>query len=107
MATVAVGGRFFLKCSLGGRTRRAGGRIAADLAQANVASELNTANCFGSGEPISPDFSGTLTHPSGATGTFTFGPVQHGRTRVPQNCVNQDSLGNVGDDYSCFTLRQR
>jgi YD repeat-containing protein len=76
----------------------------ASLAQANVASERNTANCFGSGEPVSPDFTGSLTHPSGATGTFTFGPVQHGRTRVPRNCVNEDPLGNVGDDYSWFTL---
>jgi len=79
----------------------------ASLAKAIVTSERQTADCTASGslnEGANHEFTGSITHPSGAIGTFTFGPVRHGRTRVPRFCVNEDALGNVGDDYSWFTL---
>jgi RHS repeat-associated protein len=43
------------------------------------------------------DFVATITHPSGAVGTFTFAYKRHGRTYVPQNCwiASNDS----GDRY--------
>lgn len=31
--------------------------------------------------------SGTLTHPSGAVGVFTFKSITHGRSYVPKNCI--------------------
>ncbi|TAK55382.1 MAG: RHS repeat protein, partial [Gammaproteobacteria bacterium] len=33
---------------------------------------------------------GTLTHPSGAVGQFSFRPVLHGRSWVPKQCIYQD-----------------
>lgn len=34
--------------------------------------------------------SGTLTHPSGAVGVFTFKSTTHGRSYVPKNCIRPD-----------------
>lgn len=62
------------------------------------------ANCYGRGEPISGSYSGNLTHPSGATATFTVAPQQHGRTQVPRVCINEGPIGPASDDYSWYTL---
>ncbi|MEZ5464169.1 MAG: RHS repeat-associated core domain-containing protein [Lysobacteraceae bacterium] len=33
------------------------------------------------------NYTGTITHPSGATGTFVFRPTVHGRSFVPKQCI--------------------
>lgn len=45
-------------------------------------------------------FTGTVTHPSGATGTFVIGIQEHGRSMVPVNCDNVmvTSAGPSGND---------
>lgn len=45
-------------------------------------------NCFTRDAIISGDYTGTITHPSGATATYTVGPVRFGRTHVPAVCRN-------------------
>ncbi|MBK8069011.1 MAG: RHS repeat-associated core domain-containing protein [Rhodanobacteraceae bacterium] len=62
------------------------------------------ANCYGRGEPISGSYSGSLTHPSGATASFTVAPQMHGRTQVPRVCINEGPAGPTSDDYSWYTL---
>jgi YD repeat-containing protein len=42
--------------------------------------------------------SGSMTHPSGATATFTLTPTQHGRNGVPINGYS-DGLGTLGGAY--------
>lgn len=44
-----------------------------------------------------PDIVAQITHPSGASGTFTFNAKVHGRTYVPQNCWTVP--GDSGDRY--------
>ncbi len=40
-----------------------------------------------SGTMANTSFTGTITHPSGAVGTFTVAPTRHGRSYVPYNCI--------------------
>lgn len=40
---------------------------------------------------------GTITHPSGATGSFTVSLVEHGRSKVPVTC-NNVTVGGSGND---------
>lgn len=40
---------------------------------------------------------GTITHPSGAIGTFTVSLVEHGRSKVPVTCNNY-TIGGSGND---------
>lgn len=43
--------------------------------------------CLGGGDPIGQtQFTGSVTHPSGAVGNFTVKALQHGRTNVPLTC---------------------
>lgn len=44
--------------------------------------------CFSLDTVISGNYTGTITHPSGAIGTYTVGPVRFGRTHVPAVCRN-------------------
>jgi YD repeat-containing protein len=47
--------------------------------------------CERSGASAGQDsVSGTMTHPSGAVGTFTFKSVKHGRSYVPKSCFYPD-----------------
>lgn len=41
--------------------------------------------------PPSVSFSGTIRHPSGASGTFTFTPTRHGRSGVPNGCLTNSA----------------
>ncbi|MGR4876402.1 M91 family zinc metallopeptidase [Pseudoxanthomonas sp. LARHCG66] len=59
--------------------------------------------------PIGPtEVSGTIQHPSGATGTFTVGWLRHGRSNVPVACQNFDVGGefgtNTNDDTNQWTI---
>lgn len=47
-------------------------------------------SCFSMETTISGDVTGSITHPSGATATFTIGPDYVGRTNVPGICRNYD-----------------
>src|SRR5690606_39035829 len=40
--------------------------------------------------PLGGGASGTVTHPSGAVGTFVVEPQRHGRSNVPKLCLNWD-----------------
>lgn len=42
---------------------------------------------------------GTVTHPSGASASFTVFMQQHGRSNVPVNCENVEIWGSPGDPY--------
>lgn len=59
--------------------------------------------------------SGSITHPSGLTGTFTVKPVEHGRSFVPKSCMgttlgDEDTQGSSAvfpDAWYSFTVVQR
>jgi YD repeat-containing protein len=46
---------------------------------------------------------GTMTHPSGAIGTFKFASVTHGRSYVPQNCMGMDAWGTGWSYYPLYS----
>lgn len=51
-----------------------------------------TALCENTGSsPVQPLRTGTITHPSGAVGTFSFRSKTHGRSYVPKQCINPSS----------------
>lgn len=57
------------------------------LAALHPASDLAEPTCGGPpSNPTQTARSGTITHPSGAIGTFTFKPTLHGRSYVDRNC---------------------
>jgi YD repeat-containing protein len=48
---------------------------------------------------------GTITHPSGAVGTFFVQPKRHGRSNVPQVCANyQSPVNDPNDDVAYYPL---
>jgi RHS repeat-associated protein len=49
--------------------------------------------------------SGSVTHPSGATGTFAVEPQRHGRTNVPKVCVNWEFPVNDRTNDVAFYVR--
>jgi YD repeat-containing protein len=51
-----------------------------------VSPDLNTVICGGVNYLTGGTISGSMTHPSGATGTFTMVGMAHGRSDVPQMC---------------------
>lgn len=58
-------------------------------------------SCFSPGLLTGESFdgaTGTITHPSGATGTFFVKPKRHGRSNVPQVCGNYQSPTNDPND---------
>lgn len=69
-------------------------------------------NCFLAGLVISPGATGTITHPSGATGEFEVAPRMHGRSNVPQVCGGYTVPNNDPNDdvayypvmYHAFSL---
>ena len=65
------------------------------------------ANCYGPGDArtLTPDgqFSGSMTHPSGATATFVVAPTRHGHTQVPRICFNENNQIPAAT-YSWYTL---
>jgi YD repeat-containing protein len=50
-----------------------------------------SAACDSGGNLAVQDLSGSITHPSGATGTFTLRPVMHARSGVPRECLIEGS----------------
>lgn len=42
---------------------------------------------------LSTTYTGTITHPSGLTGSFTIKPTRHGRSYVPYTCLQTPSSG--------------
>lgn len=69
--------------------------------------------CVSMGPPLDTgDYSGTITHPSGLTGTFTVGPVIFGKTNVPKLCANYIYPNNSqwfdpSDQYLLIPFRWR
>ena len=66
--------------------------------------------CFTLDSILAADYSGTITHPSGAVGTFTVGPVRFARTNVPALCRNWQPPGvadpaGTKDDYFVLPVR--
>lgn len=45
------------------------------------------------GDLTQPVYAGTITHPSGAVGTFSFQSKVHGRSYVPKTCIKPDPYG--------------
>jgi len=84
----------------------------ANLAHAAVRYPLSTEpgssghSCYDPGEVISPGATGTITHPSGAIGTFTVDPVRHGRSNVPAICGNWGELpyNNPDNDEAFYII---
>lgn len=74
----------------------------ADIEYLSGAPDPNWRTCFREG-PLdtlySGPYTGTITHPSGAVGTFTVAPVVHGRSNVPAICQNFVSSTNSYDNY--------
>lgn len=66
-------------------------------------------SCFSFTAVISGEATGSLTHPSGATATFTVRPGHSGRTNVPGLCSNYQPEGTPGndknDDYTILPYR--
>jgi RHS repeat-associated protein len=57
----------------------------------------------GSSPNLVSDVTGTITHPSGATGTFVVTHRLHSRSNVPRNCLTiRDSNGAVVEEYSLY-----
>lgn len=78
-------------------------------AELQYSEEPNVArSCFTLNPPISGDVSGSMTHPSGATATFTVGPQHVGLTNVPGLCRNYETSGTGGttnDDFPVIPFR--
>ncbi|WP_242103082.1 chitinase N-terminal domain-containing protein [Lysobacter sp. M2-1] len=72
--------------------------------------EARPYGCFQLDSVLADNFTGTITHPSGATGTYTVGPVRFGRTNVPAICRNYRSPGQPdpngkSDDFFLLPVR--
>ena len=63
----------------------------ANLVQAKVGYSAGRPSCYADGTLLTGTYSGTLTHPSGATGTFTVRAIRHGRSYVPRSCITVSS----------------
>ena len=63
-------------------------------------------SCYDPGIVISSGATGSITHPSGATGTFTVDPVRHGRSNVPAICGNWGELpyNNPDNDEAFYVM---
>jgi hypothetical protein len=85
----------------------------ANLSSARIAylSSDDPKRCIAFGGPLETgDYSGSITHPSGLTGTFTVGPVVFGKTNVPKLCANYEYPGtgnssDPADDYLIIPFR--
>jgi RHS repeat-associated protein len=59
-----------------------------------------TMECDGQPEGLnSPSATGTMVHPSGATGRFTVSPIQHARNGVPRLCYSDGVPDSPGYPY--------
>jgi YD repeat-containing protein len=65
-----------------------------------VSPDLNTTICGGVNYLTGGTISGSMTHPSGATGTFTMVGMAHGRSDVPKTC----RLMPNGSTYAGYPL---
>ncbi|MCF7221521.1 fibronectin type III domain-containing protein [Marilutibacter chinensis] len=63
-------------------------------------------NCFNPGDILNKtSVVGTISHPSGATGTFTVFPKRHGRSNVPALCGNYSTPYNdPNDDVAYYPI---
>lgn len=63
----------------------------------------NTADCdlgvYVARGIVSPSATGVMVHPSGAVGTFTLTPIEHGRSGVPQMCFGDAIPNSTGWAY--------
>lgn len=57
---------------------------------------LEGGGCAEEGLPNYGALTGTMTHPSGAQGTFALSPVKQGRSWVPLQCMGYTSAGQTG-----------
>lgn len=51
----------------------------------------NNGGCYDIPMFTAIDYTGSITHPSGATGTFTLRPTLHGRSKVQTGCFSTDT----------------
>ena len=62
-------------------------------------------SCRDPGDVRTLGATGTVTHPSGAIGTFTVEPTRHGRSNVPMVCSGYSSPNNAdNDDVAVYSL---
>jgi len=50
--------------------------------------------------PVQDTYTGTITHPSGAVGTFSFKSHLHGRSYVPKTCIRSSTDPSVQNDFA-------
>ncbi|HBM66147.1 MAG TPA: hypothetical protein DD418_22120 [Pseudomonas sp.] len=104
IATVSSGGRTWSYSYTGNRlsqvTQPDGSTWSFNLEQIRfMPNYVEGGGCGGGGSPMYAGRTGTLTHPSGAIGSFTVVPVVQGRSWVPEDCVNFNyPAGNPGYD---------
>ena len=63
-------------------------------------------SCYDPGDVVSTGATGTITHPSGAVGTFTVDPIRHGRSNVPAICSNWGAppYNSPNDDETYYLI---
>lgn len=66
----------------------------------SVSYSVSPSSCESVGTPNSSVYTGTISHPSGATGTFQMGSVNHGRAKVPKVCLSKG--GSPTESYSQY-----
>lgn len=54
---------------------------------------------YSGARPAQNTFTGTITHPSGAVGSFSFKSVPHGRSYVPRDCIYPNP-GSMATNYA-------
>ena len=71
----------------------------------NVMASISGAGCEAAGvADVNPTGTGTLTHPGGATGSFTVAATEHGRSHVPLTC-NEYNYANGVLGYAVHPAR--
>ncbi len=79
-----------------------GARWTFNLEPLRTVMEFNeSAGCGNAGYTATPTGTGTITHPSGAQGSFTVTEKLHGRSQVPLACENYDPANSM-EGYSRY-----
>lgn len=108
IATISAGARVwsygysvdFGRYRLSTVTRPDGSAWTFNLEPLRFASEyIIGGGCGSSGESTYGPLTGTMTHPSGANGSFSVSPVKHGRSWVPLACVGYGGLSQGHSQY--------
>lgn len=68
---------------------------------------LKPAACEGLPLPGSSIITGSLTHPTGATGKFTLTPTNHGRSYVPRSCDDRTNSVAIPKYFTTLSLTNK